>query len=148
MNSYCKDFLQITWELPYFMLSSANLRCCVPLFSFLEASVVVAGTLEYLNFLSVFLCEMKVTMLLKVRVQPVCTFGERFVLFRRFWFHVSLFGFTLLGKVSKVLCFEDFIFTSFYITKGKHQSTFIHQHPQVHYQFWNLSSCRLQIFTM
>lgn len=66
----------------------SELEVCAPLSSFLEASVV--AILQHVNVLSVFLCEMKVIMLLKVQVQPVCTFGEIFVLFRRFWFHVSL----------------------------------------------------------
>lgn len=59
-------------------------------------------------------------MLLTVQVQPVCTFRERFVLFRRFWFHVSLLcllvRFIILDKMLKVPCCEDFIFC---ITNGK-----------------------------
>lgn len=59
---------------------------------------------EHFKFLSVLLCEMKVIMLLMVRVQPLCTFREIFVLlFPRFWFHMSLLccsvGFILLGKM-------------------------------------------------
>lgn len=142
LNFDCKDLLQRMWNYLIFYCHQ-QLRICVPLSSWRPAWLPASAGLLMHSTLSVswlFYLWNQGDMLLKVQVLLFVPSERIFVLFCRSgsMCNCCIVLFYLTRQCLKGSMLWGLHFTSFCITKGKYQSTFIHQHPQVHHEFWNL----------
>lgn len=144
LNFYCKDLLQRMWELFSIAISSWNSVCHFPPGG-QPGRRHLQGcwcTLNTFSVLVVLLVKSRWLCCLRSRYNLFVPSERIFVLFCRSGSMcnccccIALFYPTRQCLKGSMLW--GLHFTSFCITKGKYQSTFIHQHPQVHHEFWNL----------
>lgn len=141
LNFYCKDLLQRMWELPLFSIaiSSGDSVCHFPPGG-QRGRRHLQGcwcTLNTFSVLVVLLVKSRWLCCLRSRYNLFVPSERIFVLFCRSgsMCNCCIVLFYLTRQCLKGSMLWGLHFTSFCITKGKYQSTFIHQHPQVHHEF-------------